>query len=452
MSVFSNLFDAAKQSVGNVVDVLGTAANLPEWGISEALASGPTVNTAPSIGPESGLTMDASGNLVYDQSKSELNYTPAIPGVTTKTTPTSTPSSGGGALTSDHLRNAGFNDPNVIESILNSPEETARYLKELGLSSEGDERARLEEQQRRVRTGISDAFAPIYASLDERIGLVGPQREEFMGGVEGLAVPQRQVVETERAKGHRGLESAKVEEQGLAKSAIRDLESDVRNQLKASGEYFGSIGAGDSSATGLASEAIGRTALQERGKIKGGLGKAVNTINLKMQDVNDLATNQLAGIEEWKAGQLQEIKSFFMTRMDSLETAKAGAQASEASAIANMIQDTESAYVERLQKLDDDIFQFRSAISTWQMQRKADLEDYKSKLAMSAGYNVDSTKYTIKSDTFGNIYAVDPENPSDTQQIVKGPLTGLEMTGGGDDEEDGLFSKLLTGAGKALNI
>ncbi len=31
--------------LGNLADIVGTALNLPEWGVSEALAAGPTVNT-----------------------------------------------------------------------------------------------------------------------------------------------------------------------------------------------------------------------------------------------------------------------------------------------------------------------------------------------------------------------------------------------------------------------
>lgn len=426
--MFENLLESAKKTVGGLV--YGTKNLLGLQGVD--LLPGVDVAKATFDIPASELYKASTGG--YDPTQSEIMADPV--GVERYQTSQTTPQvqGDGGGLTTDMLKGAGFNDPNVINAILNSPEEAARYLRELGLGTPEDERSRIDEQQAKVRGAINEAYAPIFASLDERIGLVGPQKEEFLAGVMDLVTPQKDVVEIERTKGIRGLEASKVEEQGIAKSAIRDLEEDVVNQFEATGQFFGALGAGDSSFTGVASEAIGTAALKARGKIREGLQKAVNTLNLKAQDVNDLATTELAKIQQWKGTQIMQIKSFFMERIDNLQTAKTNAQGSRAAAIANMIQETESAYVKRLQQLDDSIYQFRSAIATWQMQRQGDLEDYATKLALSAKYEggaSSSKNYKKALDAFNKLnqtLGATQARQTIIQQYGIDPLGGVQLS------------------------
>lgn len=427
---FENLLESAKKTAGGIS--YGIKNILGLQGVD--LLPGVDVAKATFDIPASELYKASTGG--YDPTQSQILADPVgvqryqegqVEGAQT--------TGGGGDLSADVLKSKfGFTDPNVINAILNSPEEAAKYLRELGLGTSEDERTRTDEQQAKVRGAINEAYAPIFASLDERIGLVGPQKEEFLAGVMDLVTPQKDVVEVERAKGIRGLEASKVEEGGIAKSAIRDLEEDVMNQFKSTGQFFGALGAGDSSFTGVASEAIGTAALKARGKIREGLQKAVNTLNLKAQDVNDLATTELSKIEQWKGTQIMQIKSFFMERLDNLQTAKTNAQGSRAAAIANMIQETESAYVKRLQQLDDSIYQFRSAIATWQMQRQGDLEDYATKLALSAKYEggaSSSKNYKKALDAFNKLnqtLGATQARQTIIQQYGIDPLGGVQLS------------------------
>lgn len=421
---FQNLVKKVAGGIGKSIDVAGKMLGnrFPELNVSESLQS---------FG-------GAPGGYVYVPPSKQTSTGAApmsTPSSSTLGIRTSAPSSGGGTYVPP------------TQPTYNAPQPD--------YGAEGDRTA---EEQSRIRSGIEEAYAPIFQSLDERIGLVGPQREEFLSGVQSLVTPQQGLVESERVKGVKGLEAAKTEEEATAKSAIRDLESDVRNQMRAAGNYFGTLGAGDSSATGLASETIARSALQARGKVREGLIKAVGTIDAKISDVNSLASDQLLKIDQWKGNQIQSIKTFFLTRLDDLENSKANAQGSRASAIANMISNTEQEYVSRLRKLDDDVYNFKSAVSTWQMQRQGDLEDFQTKLSLSSQYGgatANQTLYTKALTDFNKLnqtLGAEAARKTIMEQYGIDPLGGVTLSSGdAAKKQESPFAELERGIAGSLS-
>lgn len=300
----------------------------------------------------------------------------------------------------------------------------------------GEERARKEEAERRIRAEIDSAYQPIFDELDRQVGLVPGQKLELEGQVGNLSKGQVADVEEGRASRIKDLEGNKTTEVERGKGALRNLEQNMRDALEARSFYFGSLGAGDSSAPLKASEAITRAGLRARGGILETRNQALSEIDGKIEGVKDTADTQLRKIDEWKSNKLFEVGQWAVDRINELNTEKATASGRKGEAIANLITQTETEFVNRLRQLDDAVFNYRSTVQQWQDQRAAELEDYKTKLSLSSAYSSQtSPKYTITTDDFGNRVAINPYNPNDFVVVPTGiALPG--STGSSDDEEE----------------
>jgi hypothetical protein len=296
------------------------------------------------------------------------------------------------------------------------------------------EKTRAQEFQTEEQKRIAAAYEPIFAELDRQVGLLPEQRAEFAGGVEQLVGTQRAGVETERMGGVRRLEAAGEEEKGRAKSTLRDLEQDIRNQLQARAIYFGSIGAAESSAPLMASEAITKAGLKARSGVLTARNQALNQIALKVQDVNDLASTQLQKIEQFKAEKLYEVSQWGINRLNELGTAKAQATGQQQQAINQAISNTQTDLTNRLRQLDDAVTTYRQSIDAWKMQRQADLEDWAKDIQMRAQYtSTTSPAYNQARQYFNTLFStgrLDLGQARDATQAIYGidPLGGLELT------------------------
>lgn len=305
----------------------------------------------------------------------------------TNTPPAQTPPSnnkGGGS--SGGGSSAGKSSAGVTNT-QNTPQQNISNFQEDINRQKADEEARIRAMQEQQRNAISASFDPIFNELDRQIGLLPEQRKQYEDQIASLAEGQGKTAETARVRGVDTLTAAKGEEEKRAKTSIRDLEQDIRNQLEAKATYFGNLGAGDSSAIDRVSEAVTKSGLKAKGTVLAGRDQALATIDAKIGDVNNLAADQLSKIDTWKSEKLFEIGQTFTTQLNQLNSAKANASAEKQKAISDIIFGLEQQFFTRLQELDDSVINYKSSINTWQMQRQAELEDYATKLSMSSTYS-----------------------------------------------------------------
>ncbi len=287
--------------------------------------------------------------------------------------------------------------------------------------------ARAQEEQRinQIRSNISGAYDPVFGELDRQLGHVPGQQDALSTSVNTLSDQQTGYVNTEEQNNTAKLEGSKANEQANAKSAFTDLSDNIRNLLQGAQFYLGSRGASDSSAAGAASEAIIQSADKTRGKILQTRNQALSAIDGKINDVQQLASTQRTKINDYKTNKLQEIVQWGVDRVNELNTQKAGAEGQKASAIANLIENTQQEFMARLQKLDDDVFNYKQSVDTWEKQRAADLEDFKTKYDIAAQYqsNTPGTLQNIFSQidkTFTPITSGGAPTPTDEQAMLPG--------------------------------
>lgn len=407
-----------RQLLGNAVDVFGTAFNLPEGNFSERIAGGNTVFTGSNPRDRAIIqSIQSSGQ--------------SSAGVTT--TQQQRGSGGGGGTTPT----PSYSTPSYD------------ITSEVQQAIEGDQ-ARTEDAIAASRDRISSEFDPIFGELDRQIGLLPEQRQAYEKQIVDLATSQRESAERERGRNVEKLDLAKEEEKDTAKKSVRDLEEDIRNQLEARSIFFGNLGAGDSSAPLVASEAIAKEGLKARSNILGIRNKALNALEQKKADVNNLATEQFAKIDEFKSTKLFEIGQFFQDQLTKLKTAKANAQGEKARAINDVIFGLQSQFIARAQQLEDTVLNYKASVQQWQLQRTAELEDFQTRLAVSARYSSTSpSTYKLIQDDFGNVVAIDPRNPTQPVEVIG----DLGTFGQEPEEEQGILGRLgvLFGIGDDKN-
>ena len=300
-----------------------------------------------------------------------------------------------------------------------------------------EERQRSESSEGRVRSAINQAYEPIFAELDRQIGIVPEQKGALETQVGSLATSQRTDVGEQETQRTGELETTKGTEIERGKSALRDLDQNIRNALLSKSFYFGSLGAGDSSATGQASEAVTRAGLRARGGILEVRNTALTELDSKIQQVKDTSQTQLRKIDEWRSTKLFEVGQWAFDRINTLNSEKATAQGRRGEAIANLIQNTESDFIARLRQLDDAVFNYKSTVQQWQDKRAGELEDFKTKLSISSQYTSGTaSKYTIKMDQFGRVIAVNPTNPQDYQVLPTGIISPESLGAFSNEDEE----------------
>jgi hypothetical protein len=383
----------------------------PDFGITEKLQS--------VFQASKPLTGDQGSNL-FGAAKPAPSGTPVV-GPTTSPTPTGTGGSGGKVLGATTTAQRTATPTSTFD-----PEAESRAAADRA-------RAETEGNISREREAIAGEFDPIFGELDRQIGMLPQQKQELETQLANLAGIQKEGVTASEARGITELDKSGETEKATAKSSLRNLEEDVRNLLQAKQFYFGSVGAGDSSATGQASEAVSKGALRARGGVLAARDSGLALIETKKQDVRSLAGEQSRKIDEWKSEKMFGIAQEFQEKTNQLNMAKANATGAKAKAINDVIRGLSQDLSQQLRSLDDRTYQFKSSVANWQMQREAELEDYKTKLSLTQSYSsAAGPKYSDALNSFTKIYGTGALSVGDARQAASDqygidPLSGLEI-------------------------
>lgn len=299
------------------------------------------------------------------------------------------------------------------------------------LKKEAEEKKKKEEKARKER--IENNFDPIFSELDRQLSTLPTRQKQYEEQIGSMAQSQAEEAARSKEASLASLETSKGQVTEQAQSSLRDLEGDIRNEMKAKVNMLGT--ASRSSAADEVSEAVMREGLKGRSKILSTRDAAYGEIETKRADINNLATEQSAKIDQWKNQSLFQIGQDFADKVDTLNKEKANASAERAQAIDQMITGLENEFYGTLQQLDNQVLNYKSTIATWQMQREAELEDYATKLGMSAKYTKlsdDAKKYEEANQVFQQSISLGM-NAQEAQlrafnQTGVDPLKGLQLT------------------------
>jgi hypothetical protein len=356
-----------KERVAGAAGVAGTAAGLPEWGVSEVYSQGITP-PGPTHTPRPSTVDDGPGSSSGSTSST---------GSSSGSTGSSRGSSSSGSSGSSSSSSGGSSKKAAAEKAAEAEKKAAAEA----------EAERIAEWEKEQRGEISSAYDDIFSQLDALLGQYPGQKQEMLGHVDTMADAQRGIVESERARGVQTLEGQRAKQQDLAKSSLRNLEEDIRNSLTAAGRYLGVRGAGDSSAAGQMSEALAKAGQKARSGVLQTRDQAIAEIGQRISEVGQIASEQLLKVDQFKAEKALDIANFFQSKIEALEAERRSATAQRGQALANIIQNTQGQFIESMRALDAETRNYKQSIDMWQMQRAAEMEDYASKLALQESYS-----------------------------------------------------------------
>lgn len=287
------------------------------------------------------------------------------------------------------------------------------------------EQERLAAFQAEQRGLIEQEYAPIFAELDRQIGMAPEQRESFENQISDLERFQAGQVERGKQQAFTELERAREAQQERTLEGLRGLEQTIGQQRQSFLQALGP--SADSSAAYMGGELLARAGTRERGNIMRFRDMVFKEIDQKRADVERVAGDQMARIDLWKSQQLADIGRWYEGRINELNMAKATASAEKARAITEIIRGTHLSFLNRLSQLDDNVNQFRQAVSTWQMQRAAEMEDWQARLRASAAYTAPTPQqYKYLNVGPGRYVAVNPYTNEVVGEITYGPASGEE--------------------------
>lgn len=333
------------------------------------------------------------------------------------------------------LKNAGI-DPSKKKSLFKQygVDNTPDLLKAMQKSA----KSRQSDYEKKVRGSINEGYNDVFSQLDSMIGLLPSQKAELEARINEMAAGQTADVELEKERGLASLLNSEQKQRQLAASSLRDLDEDTRSAMVAAGRYIGAAGAGDSSASYLASEALARQAQKSRAGVLSTRDQAINEIELKKSDVESLATQEKSKVGQWKSSALADITSTFQSRMENLMNAKVNATAEKANAISNLIQDSYKSFMTQLANLDNQALQYVQQIDMWQMQRAGELEDYASRLGIAKSYQgPDQDAYTNRVlSLYGQGLTLDAANEIAKGEGLSGSMITSDMLTGDTSPSD----------------
>lgn len=211
------LWDAIRQGVGDTVDRVSTPfkkVGLPDFGISEAIAGGPTVNTDRRLAPQGYASKAPNSSQapggIYDQSGNQIGSSSTYQRVNTQTS-TPKPDNGGGNGGGGGVDNARYNELKAIadKGDLN-PAQRTEYEQMMATINQGqnDQQGAAEraaEARRQAAMGKYNAMAKIAEgakgmakeSYDWLIDTIGSNKQDLLSRVatqetQGLADYQMQ--------------------------------------------------------------------------------------------------------------------------------------------------------------------------------------------------------------------------------------------------------------------
>lgn len=314
----------ANQFLGNLVDTLGTAFNLPEMGWSENIGGGPTSFTG--ITPQS----IAGGQ----QRQSSTNYGP-FP---------------------YEIRNQN----NQNNRIATTPNGTGSPVQQTNPNPVNDIPAYISSLENQL-------YGQMNSQADQMIAGLDPQRqaqEQIVGNTYNQGINDLQA---NRSQGFLdlGTQEQKTEENQV--KTLNDLNANLRNMFQAGQVYLGARGAGDSSAANQYSYALTKMGNENRGNILSQTNSIYNDINDRRSRLQNIYTQESSRLATDKSNQLLGIAQWFANAQNQIKQTKS----SNSIALGQQVLNQAIAY---LGQIDQSNRAQNNALQTWAMNNAKNIQ------------------------------------------------------------------------------
>ena len=342
---------ATSQQRGNFIDSIGTFLRLPEWNLSEKIAGGPTTNTS------------ISNPIRYTQLPTTSEPTPT-PRVTNPTysntprpTPTPQPQQSSGGLTADVLRSKfGLNDQNVINGILNDPNQRARYEAELGGGSSGNN---LNNEIDAIYNPLNQAYSNYQAELEK-------QRPIAIEEANNATIAAQNELDRSLGQYAQNRDTAQQSLQDQYSSAYASAIREYNNLKQGAMSRYG----GGSSTGQAVGELLGQQTLRGTADLRKTMMQGITQAFQYFENANKFVNDKKFELKQAMATEAKKINSIYDQKLSDVEAQKfANESAKQAARVDVLRQQMADAQALSNQKNAAEL-----ELSMWHSQLKATLQ------------------------------------------------------------------------------
>ena len=350
------------QTLGNVVDYAGTALNLPDWGLSEGIAGGPTANTGrQTVGYE---------NL----QPASYNYTPTQ----------ATPTSGSGTYNPPAPQNTGgFPSNPAVNEFYNGYRWTGNEWAPPPGGGGGGQPDYAAEARSAIESGYSTYEQQLDAMLNE--GLPGQQTALETQASAQLQRGQADILsQKQEGQTFLGEEEARAEK-GKTRT-LKDIYGNLRNSFMAGNVYLGAQGAGDSSASGMLNYALNKVGSKQTGDVISqfnDIKAEISTRKSRIDEIYNKEKNNLAFLYEEKIG---AISQWFYDQQNALRQQKGQLGVSKGQDLASLSQNLLNVALQEMRDIKAQAAEKQNALESWAFSNSTTVQQAQQKLAEIAQY------------------------------------------------------------------
>lgn len=244
--------------------------------------------------------------------------------------------------------------------------------------------AQYETQQ---RNSINDQYGTYFANLDRQLGLLPQEQATMESQVSNLYGGQQSSLQSGFETGQADLNRSEGKVRENQASTLKDLASNLRNQLQAGNIYLGTRGASDSSARDMLSYALTKVGSQNRSNIQRGVNSSLADIDLARNKLQTTYTDQINQLNTWKNDKLLEISNFIRNKQSELQTAVSQGQMSKQQALQELNTNIYNQAAAELSRIDSQTTNMQNLLSQWVASRAESLPQLISGLQQAGSFN-----------------------------------------------------------------
>lgn len=388
--------------LGNAVEWVGDKLNLPEGGMSELIAGGPTKHTDPLWKPKQVYAAETAGG----------NQTVINPNNQSSTQQQTGPSQ---QDIINAYRKMGWNDVNAILD-----DYAATGGSKIGGGSGGgvDLNAQLKSQiEGGYDTYIND-LNNLYGGLTTQAGA----QENIAQNSYGQSIKDL-LANQQSSLGDLGLTEQKLQANQVKN--LRDIASNIQNQYMAGNVMLGARGAGDSSAANQYSYALNRLGSKERGNVMNTTAQSQQEIENQKAKLNNIVTQETSRLDTELANVKQSISSWLAEQQNAVSQMISQGKLNKSKEIASLTQNLLNQALAAYQTKQQEISGRKSALESWAMSNANNIKQLQANMGAIGQFAPDMAQARTLN---GNV-----------SMDAQGNMRGLYGFGTSDEDKNNYF-------------
>lgn len=239
-----------------------------------------------------------------------------------------------------------------------------------------------------IRDSIDSRYNDAMKYLDQKAGLLPSRQAEDTGFVNEQYNTQLTGLDQSNQAAQQKLDAARNTVSTNKANSIRELGSNLRQMLTATGMQLGAMGAGDSSASQvMAPYAYSKLANQGRGDILRQSNQQYADIDQKAVDVQNTYTTEKSNIDSWRSTQMRSLQDYYRQLQDQIDSLRQNASAERQQAIQQLESFNYQNIVNRANEIESAARDYAQSLDAWAKERLAGLNDAKIQLSQNANYS-----------------------------------------------------------------